>query len=45
MYFLVQVSRCRKYGATVILHGKDLEEAKQFATEKGKKDDLKYVNG
>ena len=28
-----QVSRCRQYGAETIIHGKDIEEAKEYATK------------
>ena len=39
------MSQCRRYGAEVILHGRDIEEARQLAVEKAEKEQLRYVNG
>lgn len=40
-----QVSQCQRYGAKVTMHGRDIEEARLFATEIAKKEQLQYVNG
>ncbi len=40
---LTKVEKCRKFGATVILHGEHIGEAKIFAQTEYK--DLKYING
>ena len=40
-----QVDLCEKYKAKIIQHGKDIGEAKEHATRKGKEDGLQYVNG
>ena len=40
-----QISQCLKYGARVELHGNDISEAKQYATELAQKEHLQYING
>lgn len=40
---ITKVSRCREYGANVILHGEHIGEAREYAYEKHS--DLKYING
>ena len=41
----MKVSQCQKYGASVILHGQDIDEAKKYAMKKAEKEELLYVNG
>ena len=36
---------CRDYKANIILHGKDIGEAKELAAKKGEEEGLQYVNG
>lgn len=40
-----QVSQCQRHGAKIILHGRDIEEARLFATKIAEKEQLQYVNG
>lgn len=40
---ITKVSRCRDYGANVILHGEHIGEAREYAYDKHP--DLKYING
>ena len=40
-----QVDLCEKYEAKIIQEGKDIGEAKEYATRKGEEDELQYVNG
>src|SRR5947207_1410799 len=42
---LTKVNNCRRLGATVILHGADIAEARARADEIGKKQRLTYING
>jgi threonine dehydratase len=42
---LTKVSNCRKLGATVVLHGVDLGEARQRANAIAAKEKLTYING
>src|SRR5436190_6135548 len=42
---LTKVSNCRKLGATVILHGADISEAKSRASEIAAEQNLTYLNG
>jgi threonine dehydratase len=42
---LTKVSNCRKLGATVVLHGTDLAEAKVKADEIASPQQLTYING
>ena len=39
------MERCRQYGAEVIVHGRDIGEAKERALQMAKERDLVYVNG
>lgn len=42
---LTKISKCRQMGATVILQGKDIEEARTHAMELVGKSALTYING
>ena len=42
---IMKVSRCLEYGAKVELHGKNLEEAKQYAHKLAEEQNLQYING
>ncbi|CAD5213140.1 unnamed protein product [Bursaphelenchus okinawaensis] len=42
---LMKISACRSYGANVILHGKDIGEARTHAFELAKTSKQKYING
>ena len=42
---LIKVANCRKFGATVVLHGKDLAEARTRADELAHEQGLTYVHG
>jgi threonine dehydratase len=42
---LTKVSNCRRLGATVVLHGADIAEARARADEIAKKQKLTYING
>jgi threonine dehydratase len=42
---LMKVERCRQYGAEIIVHGRDIGEAKEKALQMAKERDLVYVNG
>jgi threonine dehydratase len=42
---LTKVSNCRRLGATVVLHGADIGEARARADEIAKKQKLTYING
>jgi len=39
-----QVDLCEKFNPKIILHGKDLVEAKELATRKAEEEGLQYVN-
>jgi threonine dehydratase len=42
---LIKSETCKGFGATVILHGENIAEAKQFADEIAARDGLTYING
>jgi threonine dehydratase len=42
---LIKVNNCQKLGATVVLHGKDFDEAKAHGHEIAKEKDLAYIDG
>jgi threonine dehydratase len=42
---LMKVERCRQYGAEIIVHGRDIGEAKERALELARERDMVYVNG
>jgi threonine dehydratase len=42
---LTKVSNCRRLGATVVLHGADIAEARARADQIAKKQKLTYING
>ncbi|HUQ94105.1 MAG TPA: threonine ammonia-lyase [Bryobacteraceae bacterium] len=42
---LIKSETCRRYGATVILHGESLAEAKTLAEEMAAGEGLQYING
>eukprot|EP00755_Sulcionema_specki_P031019 Sspe_Gene.95732::Locus_68035_Transcript_1_1_Confidence_1.000_Length_1448::g.95732::m.95732/K01754/E4.3.1.19, ilvA, tdcB; threonine dehydratase len=42
---LAKVSRCREYGAEVHLHGANIQEARERATEMQKDKGQRYING
>lgn len=41
----MKVNRCRRYGATIILHGNNMSEAKKRAREIAKEQGLAFING
>ena len=41
----IQVSQCKSYGADVVTFGKDIQEAKDKATELARDKGLRYING
>ena len=42
---LTKVSRCREYGAEVVMHGAHIGEARERALEIGAEQQLQYING
>ena len=42
---LTKIKNCQQLGATVILEGGNIEEARQFATRLGEEKGLAYING
>uniref|UniRef100_A0A183BT03 Nonsense-mediated mRNA decay factor SMG8 n=1 Tax=Globodera pallida TaxID=36090 RepID=A0A183BT03_GLOPA len=42
---LMKISCCESYNAKVILHGLHIQEAKIFAYELAKRENIKYING
>jgi len=42
---IMKVENCKKYGANVIVHGKDIGESRERALEIGKEKGLMYING
>jgi len=42
---LIKVANCRKFGATVVLHGNDLAEARTRADELAQEHGLTYIHG
>jgi threonine dehydratase len=42
---LIKVNNCQKFGATIVLHGKDFAEAKAHAHEIAAKQGLAYIDG
>ena len=42
---IMKVENCKKYGANVIVHGKDIGESRERALEIGKAKGLMYING
>jgi threonine dehydratase len=40
---LTKIEKCRKFGATVLLHGEHIGEAKEYAQREYQH--LKYING
>ena len=42
---LMKVANCRRLGATVVLHGADLAEARRHADEIAAEKSLRYING
>ena len=41
---LVKVSNCRQLGASVVLHGADVEESRKYAEELGQRDGLAFIH-
>merc|ERR1719225_596550 len=42
---IMKVENCKKYGANVIVHGKDIGESRERALEIGQEKGLMYING
>lgn len=42
---LLQVTRCKSYGARVDQYGQNIYESKKYATELAKREGLRYING
>ncbi|KAH7730216.1 threonine dehydratase catabolic-like protein [Aphelenchoides avenae] len=42
---LMKLSRCRKFGANVVLHGVDIQKSKEHAFQLCRERGLKYING
>ena len=42
---VIKIIACRQYGANVIVHGPDMEEARRTALRTGKEKGLVYING
>jgi threonine dehydratase len=42
---IIKVSHCRELGANVILHGRDIGDAKVLATQRAEAEGLTYING
>merc|ERR1712223_935162 len=42
---IMKVENCKKFGANVIVHGKDIGESRERALEIGKEKGLMYING
>ena len=42
---IMKVENCKKYGATVIIHGQNIGEARERALVMGKDRGLMYING
>ena len=42
---LIKISNCQRFGANVLLHGRDFAEAKVYAHEIAAKDGLAYIDG
>ena len=42
---IMKIQACRKHGATVVVQGKDMGEAKRVAMEMAKDQNLIYING
>lgn len=42
---LTKITNCREFGATVKLHGDHILEARDFAVQLEKEQDLTYING
>ena len=42
---IMKVENCKKYGATVIIHGQNIGEARDKALVLGKDKGLMYING
>jgi len=42
---IMKVENCKKYGANVIVHGKDIGESRERALEIGKEKGFMYING
>lgn len=45
IHSLFQIQACRRFGATVVVEGNDMKEAKQLAMAKGRELGLTYING
>lgn len=42
---IMKIQKCRKYGATVVVKGKDMAEAKYHAMKISTEEELTYING
>ena len=42
---IMKVENCKKFGATVIVHGQNIGESRERALEIGKEKGLMYING
>lgn len=42
---IMKVQKCRNYNANVIVHGKDMSEAKKYAMKVARENGLTYING
>lgn len=42
---IMKIQKCRNYHANVVVHGKDMVEAKNFAMKMAKEKGLTYING
>ena len=42
---IMKIENCKRYGATVVIHGQNIAEARDHALEIGRDRDLLYVNG
>ncbi|XP_043793414.1 L-threonine ammonia-lyase-like [Apis laboriosa] len=42
---VIKIIACRQYGANVIIHGPDMEEARRTALRTGKEKGMVYING
>lgn len=42
---IMKIQKCRQYGATVVVQGKDMAESKKIAMKLAKEHDYTYING
>ena len=42
---IMKIQSCRQFGATIIIHGKDIGESREFAMQIASERRLTYING